>query len=349
MASVTTYLQAVNAVLRAANAPSVSATVFAAPDGEPNSREVKAAKEIVLEVYEEFQNDRPDSFWQRSSELTLYKPHQLGGVVQIASGTPTQVDFSADADLDTIPWLALPNPTNATDSMLHINGERQYYRMTLRQSDTRVILESPNIEYVGYNDPTAPLAYSIFRYLYPLPADFRDVLNVYNPYVGSDLRPAGPERLIEVISEHGYVVTTTGGGTGWGADPEFYGIWRTNTGVPKLVVHPLPAQDRVLTLRYQKMLTRPTQATDTFDVDEDLFKGILLNRMKARAAAELLGDVGMVQLYENWAKRGQDNAQQKSMEAGGEFMRIRPATGEDYRNFYGSARTRDQRRIFLRR
>lgn len=351
MPSTTTYLQVVNKVLRAAHVAPVLAADFASPAGTPNAREIRQAKEIVAEVYLGIQNDRPDSFFQKSKETRLYKPFVEGGVVKITAAAPTTIDFAFDGalDFDDVPWFAGGSyPHTPLATFLHIQGERQYYRVSVVQSATRLLLESANIEHVGYDDATHPIGYTLFKRAYDLPADFSDILNVYNEYVGSDLRPMGNERVVEEMISAGVLPSTAGGA--FGTDPELYAIWRhPQTSVPILLVHPVPAEDRVLTVRYKKLRTAVVNATDVFDMDEDQMPWFW-DRCKALGALEIAGDAQSAGMYEQWAKRGQDGAVQKSLESGGENMRLRPNTGEDYRSHYSSRGIRDSRRnIFLSR
>lgn len=348
MPSTTTYLEMVNKVLRACGTPSCSAADFASPAGANNAREIRQAKEIVAEVYAELQNDRPDSWWHRVTEIKILKPFNEGGVIEIPSADPTTVDFAFDGalDFDDVPWIgagaALPTP----GTFLHIQGERQYYRVSLKQSATRLKLVTGNIDHVGYNDPLRPIGYTLFKRTYDLPADFGDILNVYNEYVGTDVRPMGSERMVENMVAAGVLETSAGSG-GFGSDPELYAIHRPDGGgAPVLLIHPVPSEDRVLTVRYRKRATIPTLAADTFELDQD-HTTWLLNMCKARAALEISRNPDEYAIYMREAKMGQQLAQQKSMESGGDFQRIRPTVGEDYRGHYSTRGLRDGRRNII--
>jgi hypothetical protein len=349
--STTTYRGAVNSVLRACNEPSVSAGGFATPSGENAARVIQQAKDIVNEVYLELQNDRPDSFWEKSAELRLYQPYTQGAIetIPVAPNNDT-ITFSDDADLDTVPWITGANPVqNIQDTMLHILGERQYYRVTERTDDKTIVTVNGILDHEGFNDPANPLAYTLFKYRYDLPADFRDVLNVFNPHVGADLQPVGSERMVELISEFAYLQTTAAANTGWGTDPTHYAIQRNDSGVVKLIVHPIVFQDRILTIRYQRQQTVPSAENATFDLDEDLM-GILLSRAKGRACMEILRDSEMAAYYHRMERDLKALGVKKSMEQGGQNQRIVPSTGVDYRAFYGQQGQEDyNRRIFLRR
>jgi hypothetical protein len=344
------WLGATNSVLRAINSPGVTSAQFASPDGENNAREIRQAKEILDEVYTELQNDRPDSFWQKSVEFKIFKPYTVGGVSAIGVD-PLNVDITfANAFLDDVPWMTAAPQTGIDDTLLHILAERQYYRVTGKPTSESLTLFQGVIEQQGFNDPAFPIAYALFKYRYDLPVDFRDVLNVYNPYVGADLIPVGSERMVELISEYAYLVTTQGADTGWGTDPEYYTIQRDDvTGKKMIIVHPITVQDRVLTLRYQKNRGTLSAAGDTFDLDED-YMPILLSRAKARACIEIVDIPGKAKYYHGVEAEQKKLAKIKAMEGGSQNQRLTPTTGSEYRAHYRETQQEDyNRRLWLRR
>jgi hypothetical protein len=356
MASTTTFLGASNAVLRSVNQPDIESGDFASLAGTSNAREARMAKEIILEAYRELQNKRPDSYYQDAAELFLAERLQVSGnnttdnpangegivVINGAVGVQLYSDDLATSALSDASVIA-------TDLLLRVSGDTQWYRMATLDTPTGAgTLVS---EYLGTTTtaPTATVAgtaFEIVQFRTSTPANFRDTLNFYGPNMGVDVEHTSVDRLIEAISANSVLVS--------GSFPEEYAIGydESSTPVRKIYWYPYLSQTRRMTLRYLRQQTVPSAAGDVFDMEEDNIPE-LLNRARAQAAIEIMGGergFALAQYFKGMEveKRGDANMKQSER---ARSQRLIPATGEEYRLHYqeGTALDRVRKRIFLRR
>jgi hypothetical protein len=337
MASDTTFLQATNSLLRSLNSASVVTADFADPSGAQNAREIRQCKEVILEVFRELQNKRPDSYWRKEADIFLAKTH-------LGSG---DADASEGADVTNAdPNVTLNDPDLATSSIadvvetdlyFHVVGENQWYRVLTLDTGTGALVLTT--DYLG--DTSTDNSYELVPYRFALPADFRDAINFFSPIVGVDVRPSSVERLIEWRSTNSVLISDS-----W---PRDYAIGYDGAGARRIYIYPFLSNDVWMVLRYQKQQTVPSAAADTFDLEEDAMP-VLLNRAKALAHLEITGNLQAVAYYRALEEEKRDDDATKQMERVG-TNRLAPSTGMDYRKFYAEETDVDntKRRIFLRR
>lgn len=329
MASDTTFLQATNAILRALGSVSVATANFADPTGTKNAREIRAAKEILLEAWRETENKLPDSWWETSTEIEL-----LG----YTTGTFTAAPVGKVFTVDTVP----SDTTHAEDYFFAVSGFDQWYKVdTLSSGPDEITIVS---DFQGSLSFPNTYSYTLTRLRWPLPSNFRDVLNVFAPNTGVDVIKTSVEDIVERMSTEGYARTHR-----W---PLYYAIGynEETTPEPSIYFWPYPKRsvgDPIIFVRYQRKQTVPSAAADTFDCEEDAMSS-LINRAKAQALIEVNRDVQGAAFYKALEEEKRQDQQTKERERA-RPSRLRPNM-VDYRDFYKDAvKSERERRLWIQR
>jgi hypothetical protein len=369
MASTRTNIALVNSVLGSIGEPELSASTFAT--ATHNARHVKR---IVSEQLAELQDSLPDEHWQAYADILLHKPWVFStashGVTAISAADPSVVQFSFDiTDPTTSPYgstiagavnekanqdLLIQMKTTGSVTDLGTYDQFQWYRVLRLITGTPPTLETKEV-YLGhalYQTAFAAAtaadraAFSMVRFRYPLPSDFRDVMDVDRPFANTEVEPSSVNRINEMIARMGDtpetathpskyaigydLVEADAGGTPYTAGPHG----------PFIYIYPFPEKSTHYRLLYQRQPTAidweadPDTGSGTIDLPEPMIPQ-LLHRCKLLAAIEIKGSGEAAGVYRQFEKeRARRDASKQMSQAGN--ATLAPDT-KSYRGHYRAA------------
>lgn len=340
MASLMTFLQVTNSVLRALNSAPVADADFADPSGLANAREVIAAKAAVLEAHQEMQNKRPDSFWVTEADFqgagAAGPTYSDGQVLSTNFFSPDETQFVGTGTNWVFMFLTFH--ANGVPPIMEVRlenfsgpGDNSPWRRVTRVLAPIIMFSKQMPEPYG-SGSSGPYDYTVRVVKWALPSNMVDPVKLY--YEGRDkklggvhrrdLRYVSPETFLEHEKEDLYVSDPNGE-----AMPEEWTILH-DSGDRILSVRPEPTSPIRLTLRYVRSPTIPSLASDEFDVPEDEMPR-LLNRAKHRA---LMADgrAEQAMFYVDREDEAQGDAFTKQMERV-KVSRLVPDT-QDFRSHY---------------
>ena len=368
MASTTTFLQATNSVLRSIRSAEVASGDFADPTGTQNAKEIRQAKEILLDCLQEMQDKRPDSFWHTETDFEFGDDiYEEGKVIEIASDPIQSRVHGGINPGETVNWTNnLPPPPDNHKMFGPVGVPTTFNNLRFRLrggtfssgttspgwnfwrkiaqiiGPTPLTLEPPLED--AWDFTNGLFDYTIQRYRKEVPANFVDSLNVFYEGSGvtvgknvlSDLIPVSPEELVEHEMQS---IDSTQMAT----RPREYAIERDG-GDTFLRVFPMPRELKIdasgntiivpirLTMRYVRKQTAPSAHGDTFDMPEDEIPR-LLNRAKHRANIEIAGNFDRASFYIRREDEAMvDAATKKAERVGG--MRLVPDQVDSYRGHF---------------
>lgn len=299
MASTTTFIAVVNEVLAAAGLDEIASGSWTAAQGKQ-----RQAKRIVADCLKELANDIPDQHWQHSKELTVRPVFETGSVTAVSDATVTVSGVNLTTGFTDLGYIA-------ANCLFRLGGESDWYKV-LSASGTTLTLRTAHPVYTAADPyPTAAQTAAedttrtlkLWEWRYALPANFRDVQDVYRPFNGVDVEPMGMNeyvrRALSGIYEEGSEVTAYAIGSDQAVAGAPSSLAEASVS-PLLYVLPAIQNARIYHLLYQRepyVINPDSDAAATlFDLPEDAVKA-LKYRAKLLGSLELARNVEASAIY----------------------------------------------------